>query len=160
MRKADQRDGFSLIEVTIAIGVTAFCLIAIMGLLPVGLNSNRTSIEQTAGTSILTAIASDLRATPSTKPPGAAAVSVQSGIPIPANPVAAQSTKTLYFASDGTFSTTATGKRYRATITFLVNPGLRSATWVSIKISWPPSIDPATGQPAGSVATFVTLDRN
>jgi uncharacterized protein (TIGR02598 family) len=44
MRKSQ---GFSLIEVTLAIGIVAFALIAILGLVPVGLNSGRESIDST-----------------------------------------------------------------------------------------------------------------
>jgi uncharacterized protein (TIGR02598 family) len=44
MRKSQ---GFSLVEVTLAIGIVAFALIAILGLVPVGLNSGRDSIAAT-----------------------------------------------------------------------------------------------------------------
>ena len=33
--------GFSLIEVVIALGIFSFCIVAIVGLLPVGMNSVR-----------------------------------------------------------------------------------------------------------------------
>lgn len=39
--------GFSLVEVTLAIGVIAFALIAIMGLIPIGTKSGRDSIDAT-----------------------------------------------------------------------------------------------------------------
>ena len=35
---------FTLIEVTLALGITAFCLLAIFGLLPVGLRSNQAAV--------------------------------------------------------------------------------------------------------------------
>ncbi len=41
--KCDAREAFSLIEVTLAIGVMAFALLAIFGLIPVGLGSFRTA---------------------------------------------------------------------------------------------------------------------
>ena len=74
---------FSLVEVAIAIAITSFCLIALLGLLPVGLKTNEASIEQTAANGILSEIAADLRATPSTVPFGAATTSQQFSIPIP-----------------------------------------------------------------------------
>ncbi|MBA3960367.1 MAG: hypothetical protein H0X40_00495 [Chthoniobacterales bacterium] len=163
--------GFSLIEVTLAIGIVGFGLIAIMGLLPVGLTSNRNAAEQAAATGILTSIASDLRATPVTTPPGGTATSLQYQIAIPASPVSATPAPiTMYFAADGSFSkTSATGMRYRARIGFLPNlpspsptPGtlVREATYALIKVSWPAPVDPATTQPSGLVTSFVAVDRN
>ena len=42
-----QRSAFSLIEVTLAIGIIGFALIAIVGLIPVGLTSGRDAIDAT-----------------------------------------------------------------------------------------------------------------
>src|SRR6185369_16768545 len=41
------RTGFSLIEVVLAIGIIAISLVAILGVFPTGLSSNRTSISDT-----------------------------------------------------------------------------------------------------------------
>ena len=57
---------FSLVEVTLALGIAAFCLIAVFGLMPVGVQTNRNATSQTAATDIIAAIVSDLRATPKT----------------------------------------------------------------------------------------------
>lgn len=46
-------DGFSLVEVTLAIGVIAFALLAIFSLIPVGLNSARAAIDATHTSLIL-----------------------------------------------------------------------------------------------------------
>jgi uncharacterized protein (TIGR02598 family) len=48
--------------VTLALGVCSFCLVAILGLLPIGLATNQAAIEQTAANGILSAVAADLRA--------------------------------------------------------------------------------------------------
>ena len=53
--------GFSLIEVTLALGVAVFCLVTLFGLLPVGLTSNQDSLEQTMAGNIASAIVADLR---------------------------------------------------------------------------------------------------
>ena len=53
---------FALIEVSLALGITGFALVAILGLLPVGLDSNRNSAAQTAAANIATQIEGDLRA--------------------------------------------------------------------------------------------------
>jgi Tfp pilus assembly protein PilV len=153
---------FSLVEVAVAIAITSFCLIALLGLLPVGLKSSQASIEQTAANGIISELTADLRATPPTVPPGAATASQQFLIPIPANPVTAPTIATLKFTSDGLSSAdpTVTGPwSYLVTITFLTNgPNARTATFVELQVSWPAAATLANA--AGSVQTFVALDRN
>jgi len=55
---------FSLVEVTLALGVAAFCLIAVLGLVPVGVQTNRNATSQTFATNILSGVVSDIRASP------------------------------------------------------------------------------------------------
>src|SRR3989442_823320 len=57
---------FSLVEITLALGIAAFCLIALFGLMPVGLKTDQSAIRQTTANGILSAIVADLRATPLT----------------------------------------------------------------------------------------------
>ena len=45
--KSKHRSGFSLVEVVLALGVIAFSLVAILGVFPTGLASNRASINET-----------------------------------------------------------------------------------------------------------------
>lgn len=54
-RKPPSR-GFSLIEVTIALGIVAFAVVAILGLLPTGLNTLRHSMDETIQAQILQTI--------------------------------------------------------------------------------------------------------
>ena len=157
--------GFSLVELALSLGVAAFCLIAVFGLLPVGIQSQRNATSQTAAAGIIASVEADLRATPPTTPNrGVATTSVQYQIPIPANPVTSATTPSaLFFTQEGTFSTTAQAQsRYRVTITFLPNdPGAapaRTATRAYIRITWPAAADPNVA--AGSSETFATFDRN
>ncbi|MDD5263160.1 MAG: hypothetical protein PHD76_15055 [Methylacidiphilales bacterium] len=169
-RLCERQSGFSLVEVTLALGIAAFCLIAIFGLIPAGLKSNQTASRQISANGILSMVASDLRATPSTM-----TTSQQFLIPIPVNPVTQTSSSTLFFSSDGqslltppsssSSATPPSNSRYRVTVTFLLNgsstPTDRTATFATLKASWPAAIDPAgTIPPAGSVQTFIALDRN
>ena len=48
-----RRAGFSLIEVTIALGIISFALVAIIGLLPVGLNSQKQGADQSRAIQVL-----------------------------------------------------------------------------------------------------------
>jgi uncharacterized protein (TIGR02598 family) len=178
MNHRSQASAFSLIEVTLALGVAAVALIAIFGLLVTGAQTSHTAMEQSASSDILTAVAADLRATPKTSPPGQAATSLQYKINIPANPVAAATNSTLYFTSEGECSTSLSSftpcdlsapipspapplqVRYRLTVTFSPNgSGTRTATFVDLKMTWPAAANPANVN-TSSAEAFVALDRN
>jgi Tfp pilus assembly protein PilV len=155
-----KRDAFSLVEVTLALGVAGISLLAIFALLPVGVRTNQIAIEQAASTDILSAVAADLRATPVTAPRGSATTSPRFAIGMPANPVAAATTATLFFTAQGQFSANLkTDSRYRVIVTFLPNgPGARTATLVHLKGTWPAAASiPNAG---GATEMFVALDRN
>lgn len=153
------RGGFSLVEVTLALGVASLCLIAIFGLLPVGLQTNQDAIEQVASADILGHVIADLQATPATTPRGGTTASPQFVIDIPANPVSGATSSTLFFSGDGQSSTSANSEsRYRLTITFLPNTGSRAATLAHLKITWPAAASPVHA--ANSAEMFLGLDRN
>jgi len=144
--------GFSLVEVTLALGIAAFCLIALFGLLPLGIQTNQNSISQTAAASVLSSVVADLRATPKTS-----LTSLQFEITF-------GTAKILYFDGEGRAvaptDVNAT-PRYRVTIAFPPSPaGSFAPTFVSLKISWPALVDPATTAPAGLIDTFTALDRH
>lgn len=152
--------GFSLVEVTLALGIAAVALIGIFALLPVGLQTHRNAVEQTSSTDIMSAVVNDLRATPSSSPAGSATTSSHFAIAIPANPISAKTTSTLYFSPEGQASSTiAANSRYRLTITFLPNgTSPRAATIAHMKMTWPAVVDPANSQ--GEAAIITAFDRN
>src|SRR6266542_97639 len=51
-----RRAGFSLIEVTLAIGIIAFALLSVVALLPVGLNATRNAEDKAQAVQIMKAI--------------------------------------------------------------------------------------------------------
>ena len=71
MKKLSVAAAFSLVELTLAIGIAAFCLIAIFGLVPIGVQTNRNATSQTAATNILSSVLSDIRASPPSGNPSA-----------------------------------------------------------------------------------------
>lgn len=155
-KHAHGSEAFSLVEVALALGVTAFCLIAILGLLPIGLKSDQTAFEETAAIGILSAVAADLRATPPVK-----TASGQFGIPIPGSPLAtAPAPFTLFFTSEGQSTTSLdAASRYRLTLTFpLKSSGAKTATLVNLQVSWPAAVAPANA--AGRATMLLALDRN
>ena len=158
-RPRDVSNGFSLVEMTLALGVAAISLVAVFGLLATGLQTNYTATEQTTSSDILAAVAADLRATPKTTPPGGAATSTQFGISIPANTVGA--TSTLYFNAQGQSSTSPNaGSRYQLAITFRPNGiSSRTATFVHLRMTWPAVASPTSAN-TGAAEIFTALERN
>jgi len=60
-KKGRAMQGFSMVEVALALGIVAFALVSVMALLPMGLKTNQMSTEETRGANILTALNADLR---------------------------------------------------------------------------------------------------
>src|SRR5262245_30120048 len=61
-RAAPKTAAFSLVEVTLALGVAAFALLAVLGLLPTSLKTQQASIQQPTANQIISTLFSDLRA--------------------------------------------------------------------------------------------------
>ena len=138
---------FSLVEIVLALGVAAFCLIAIVGLMPVGVQTNRNATSQTAATNIMAAIVADLRTTPAV-----ATTSPQFAITFGTD-------KTLYFDASGQASTSlGTDSRYRLNITW--NSAPTGLNYAVLRVTWPAPIDPVTTTPSGAVKIFAAFDRS
>ncbi|MEZ0295267.1 MAG: hypothetical protein ACAI35_02300 [Candidatus Methylacidiphilales bacterium] len=161
-RRRARVHAFSLVEVTLAIGVTAFCLISLFGLLLVGIKSSQAAMEQTNANGMLSTVAADLRATSPTFPAGQATITSQFQIPIPAHPVTTSPAPfVLYLTTDGRPETAFTpDSRYRLTVTFLPNgSNTAAATYVSLHMHWP-AAKAEQSQADSVVESFLALDRN
>jgi len=135
---------FSLIELTVTIGIAAFCLIAVLGLMPVGMRTNRNATSQTAATNIIAAVISDLRATPKANN-NSSQFAITFGTPA-----------TLYFDGSGQFTTTpGANSRYQLNVTWYGTTGLRYA---DLKVTWPAAA--TTANASGSTEMFIAFDRN
>lgn len=62
-----RQSGFSLVEIAIAIGILSFAMIALFGLLPVGMGSLRDSISTSTQTQIVSRVLSDAQLSDFTK---------------------------------------------------------------------------------------------
>jgi uncharacterized protein (TIGR02598 family) len=147
---------FSLVELTFALGVAGFCLVAALGLMPVGVRTNRNATSETAATNIMAAVVSDLRATPNAND-----TSSQFCIPL-------GTSRTLYFDRAGRCSTDSAGStnpcgtswspalntRYQLNITWNGSTALRYA---DLKVTWPAAA--TTANATGSVEIFAAFDR-
>ena len=142
---------FSLIEVTLALGIAAFCLIAVFGLMPVAVQTNRNATSQTAATNIMAAVVADLRALPTTQN-----TSAQFGIVF-------GTAKTLYFDGTGQFATSlSTNSRYQLNVTWNTSNVAASCSptvpCADVKVWWPAAASAANA--TGSTEVFVAFDRN
>ena len=148
--------GFSLVEVTLALGVAAFCLIAVFGLTAVGLMTQQASVRQTTATAIISQIVADLGAA-TRLPPGQQ--SKQFSL---TGHWAAQATPDqLYFMTDGTFIVGSTNQQtapanavFMAAVTYL-QPPTETTSLADITVTWPAQ----AAVPRGSVETFAAINR-
>ena len=125
-------------------GVAGFCLLAIVGLLPAGLTSNRNSSALSAAANIAQAIVADLH---STKCAGNNDSSPQYAIRF-----SAAGAQVTYFSDDGCLTSSPPAGGYQATTTINTNSIPASIT---IKITWPALISPASASDAFEITTVI-----
>jgi len=154
---------FSLVEVTLALGVASFCLVAVLGLLPTTLKTQQAGAQQTIANGVMTEILADLRADVRL-PPGQASKEQNSGLGLHGHWAQVATPDTLYFTNQGKMTGTINASLppveavVRAKITYLFPPNASTCV-AKIVVSWPAPVDPATTAPAGSVETFVAVNR-
>ena len=157
--------GFSLVEVTLAIGVAALALIVLMGMLPAGLKTQQSSMQQTTANRIMATIFADLRADVRL-PPGLQNQSQEGvmGLGLHGHWANVATPDTLYFTNEGKQTGSANAGSppadavFRAKVTYFFPPS-QSTSACAIIVSWPAAIDPTTGTPAGKVETFSAVNR-
>jgi len=168
-RQSSRAPAFSLVEVTLALGVAAFCLLVLLGLLPASLKTQQGSIQQTTATEIIATIFSDLRAD-IRLPPGLAS-KVCGDDPGPCawgdlhghwHDVATPFT--LYFTNEAKQTGALNGTPppdavFRATIIYRFPPS-ETTTMADVRVTWPAPVDPDHGGvPAGSVKSVISVNR-
>jgi type II secretory pathway pseudopilin PulG len=175
--RSGQTAGFSLVEVTLALGVAAICLVTMLGLLPAGTKTQQSSIQQTTANQVLSQICSFLRADVRL-PPGLYR-QVCPDPPDPDDPCnwdqlhghwanVAQPPDTLYFTNTGrqtgnlNVSSPPANAVFRVKITYNPIPPTGSTSVANVVVSWPAPVDPddpSTGVPAGSVTQLLAVNR-
>ena len=162
-RSLPETAAFSMIEITLAMGVAAFCLIAVLGLLPVALKTQQASVQQTTATEILSDASSDLRASVR-YPPGQASKLNSQQQALKGHWANVGTPDTLYYTNEGAQTgglspgSPPPDAVFRLTLTYLLPP-TDTTSLANIRVSWPAQVDPATGTPAGSVQTFIAVNR-
>ena len=154
---------FSLVEVTLALGIAAFCLIAVLGLLPTGLKTQQASIQQTTANQIISTIFADLRAD-IRLPPGLESKVCGDNPPCAWGDLHGHwhdvaTPFTLYFTNEAKQTGALNGDPpldavFRATIIYRFPPS-ETTTLANITVTWP-----ARGAvPTGSVTSVMAVNR-
>jgi uncharacterized protein (TIGR02598 family) len=141
--------GFSLIEVTIALGIAAFSLVSILGVMPVGLSTSASAKRQTEAVNIMSSVTADIRSAATSGTSSRYKIVLDSG-----------DATTLYFSGPEKYTAAATtASQYRIAVTPYSPPaGQRRATWARVRVTWPVSANSNCLQSA--VETSLSLDRN
>ena len=160
--------GFSLVEIVIALGVAAFCLIAVMGMLPAGLKTQRTSSNQTKVNAVMSQCVQFLRADVRL-PPGQAKKAQGGWANLNGHWQSVAVPDTLFFTNDGlqngyaqvtnpnSLPAAPAGAVFRATITYLFPPTATTSI-AKIFVSWPAGQTDLT-QVEGSIDMFAAVNR-
>ena len=159
-----QTAAFSLAEVAIALGVAAFCLVAVLGMLPVGLKTQRTSANQTKANAVMSQCIDFLRADVRL-PPGQAKKAEGGWENLNGHWQQQAVPDSLFFTTDGKQIGWAQGANasapadavFRATITYLFPPTATTSI-AKITVSWPAAQSDLTNG-AGSIDMFAAVNR-
>src|SRR5437660_11503938 len=159
---------FSLVEVTLALGVAAVSLIVVLGLLPASLKTQQSSIQQTTANQIISTIFSDLRADVRLPPGQASKVCGDDGTCEWGNLHGHWRDRavpdTLYFTKEARQTGTINGSPpadavFRAKITYRFPP-TETTSLADITVSWPAQVDPDQGgTPTGSATSLIAVNR-
>ena len=163
-RPLPESAAFSLVEVTLALGVAAFCLLVLLGLLPTGLKTQQSSIQQTTANAIISTIWSDLRADLILPPGQYRHLEEDSGYQLHGHWANMQQPDTLYFTQEGKQTTNGNPPAdavFRAKITYNPVPPTGNTSVANIRVSWPAQVDPDQpgAVPAGSVTSLIAVNR-
>jgi|GEM_PF-2435263 len=134
-RLISKRSAFSLVEVTIAIGLAAFGIIAMLGLMSSLLATNREAGEETVIASMVEQVSGELRPRPFDPPASGADNSLTT---------LSTSGTTFYFGSDGLLAPTPAEALYACQVTLRADAELTTLTTsvenrydAKLEFNWP-----------------------
>ena len=149
---AEMNDGFTMVEVALALGIVGICIATMQGLIPAGIRVARDSTEQTACTTMMAAVATDLRYSAS-----GSSNSPRFGIAFPDS--GSSSSTNIYLMEDGTQTLNAKNARFGVSVGLSNSPSttVSSLTSAKIKVFWPSTA--SIGKEQGSVETLTAFNR-
>lgn len=159
-----QSSAFSLVEVTLALGIVTFCLLLLMGLLLVGLNSMKASRDEAAAVNCLEQISDSIRSGLITSGTSYHAAGAYSGITWTLG--AAQTSLAVDNLSASGFPTTSTTEQQYIGRVEITPPSDRGSPGTAlITVAWPRQAAWNTGthkwdNAQGSVRTWLVFIPN
>lgn len=142
---------FTLVEVALALGIAAFCLVTLVGFLPVGMQSEKASNEETRAVNLVGAVIDDLRFSPVGGP--------SKRFALPDLPAAAATSllSRQYFLSESETLSSQAGSRYALKITQYPVSSLdaREPLGVLVEVAWPASAPEDQRNRVETYATFL-----
>lgn len=156
--------GFSLIEVALALSLASFCVVTLLGLLPIALRNFQQADNQSAMVNLATSVAQDLNST-------AQSANVENSslyaLSIPSSGGSSTSPQTIFVDASGdpTTGPNYAGALYRVTVAFVPPAtGSKTATSAQIMITFPAQVNFSTGAwPTNYMSMLqmsVSLNRN
>ena len=152
-RKKIQVAAFSLVEVTIALGICAFAFLTMMGVLAVGMNANRDTVGQTKAAAVARSVVADLLEMDDwdvTSNPGPE--SRRYRIIQVLSSSASAGPQTIYVTEDGE-EVPQNDSDYRIDITFGAQLTNQPPS-VHIAVSWPGAAPSSTNWPENTFGTY------
>lgn len=143
---AQSARGFSLVEIVLALGICAFCLVALLGLFSVGMKSSRESVENLEVANLASLLITQRRAAPT----NAAAVSL-----LPVLTTSANNTDTPRYITAGGEVTLLEQAAYRLVYDIQTTP--ERVSRVALTLSAPPGVDPTNARTRYNVITYVRI---
>jgi len=148
---------FSLVEVVLALGIVAFAIIGIMGLMPIAVKSAGDSMRETDATLIARRIFSEIK----TGTGGNRVVYSSANDTIPIS-LASDSTNTMAFTEDGlpqealssTNAPVNADYAFYAQISVLTNTGMTNLSRVQVDVAYPAAA-PADRRTTNSFVTLI-----
>jgi len=170
MKNRPYHQGFSLIEVALALGVTGFCLLAVLGLLPSGTKMSRDARQSTKANLVAAQVMNFLRADVRL-PPGQASKAQGSWANLHGNWAHQAHPDNLYFTNEVKQTGNANPGNVPADAAFVANmkyiaPPTVTTSVCRITVAWPAAAAPVLANSdldltnvAGSIELFVTVNR-
>ncbi|XHR31110.1 MAG: hypothetical protein ACFUZC_11245 [Chthoniobacteraceae bacterium] len=140
--------GFSIIEVVLALGIAAFALVSVVGLLPLGLGMAEESVDESGAVNLVSSVVSDRLVTSST------VASLVYGLPAMTSSAVTLS-GTFGAGENGEFiGNDLTKARYRVVYLLTAPATGRSDPWTAwFRVTWP-AMAPKNASLFETVVTF------
>ncbi len=133
-------------EIVLALGICAFCLVALLGLFSVGMKSSRESIENLEVANLASLLIAQRRASPTNANPLAL---------LPVLTAPANNSNTPAFVTVSGETATVDKAAYR--LVYDIQPTTHRVSKVGLTLSAPPSTDPTNARTHYNVITYVRL---